>query len=306
MLFEYAVEPQALTADWRVCQYLIEKFGFDRGRLIAQFPKAWLRAAYEASAGQSEIDRKRIVELLSRAKGSLVRSRRVYDITLGNWLANALAQHAIEPFHAIIAGENPDNNASILVAANVNDTQPLFHASHGSIVPRTAIALAEAMRPFLCYGSAIWFVDPFFSVLEPAYIETLNACLQIVAASGNLGAQVQIHYREHDKRPPVQMVEARIPKALGGVIPQGMRISLHGWRQQAGGEDLHARYLLTDRGGLSVESGFSAVGAQETVDVQLLSNAICQARWNAFAGNTAFLPDGPVLEIDSDCKVVRR
>ena len=42
MLFEYAVEPQAIGSNWQNFRYLIEKFGFDRGRLISQFPKAWL------------------------------------------------------------------------------------------------------------------------------------------------------------------------------------------------------------------------------------------------------------------------
>lgn len=39
MLHEYAVEPQAIGSSWERFRYVIEKFGFDRGRLISQFPK---------------------------------------------------------------------------------------------------------------------------------------------------------------------------------------------------------------------------------------------------------------------------
>jgi hypothetical protein len=37
MFFEYAVEPHAIGSNWQNFRYLIEKFGFDRGRLISQF-----------------------------------------------------------------------------------------------------------------------------------------------------------------------------------------------------------------------------------------------------------------------------
>ena len=43
MLQEYAVEPAAIGSDWQTFRYLIEKFGFDQGRLISQFPKHWFR-----------------------------------------------------------------------------------------------------------------------------------------------------------------------------------------------------------------------------------------------------------------------
>jgi hypothetical protein len=306
MLLEFALEPQAIGSDWRLCKYLIEKFGFDRGRIIAQFPKAWLRSVYEASASLGDVDRMRIAEILSRVKGSLVQSRRPYDPTLGGWIDNAVTQHAIQPFHAIIASSNPGNNADILVASEIDEASPNFQASHGWVVPRTGAALADAMRPFLSYSRDIWFVDPYFSVLDGSYVETLRECLHVVASTGNAAPNIEIHFREHDKRPPIEMLEARIPRALAGVIPDGMKISLHGWRQLAGGEDLHARYLLTDRGGLSVESGFAALGAQESLDIQLLSAAICDVRRAAFARGAAIYEFvGPILHISSDGTVHR-
>jgi len=305
VLLEYALEPSAVGSDWRRCKYLLEKFGFDRGRLIATFPKSWLRAVHEASAGLSELDRKRVETLLARAKDALVRSGRNYDPDL-NWLANAVAQQAVAPFHAIIAEQNPDRRADVLVADDVDEEAPLFQSPHGWQVQRTGAALAAAMGPLLRYSKEIWFVDPFFSVLERPYIETLRACLATAAASGNVGAGFQIHYREHDRRPSIEDLERRIPKALNGAIPAGMTISLYGWVERDGGEDMHARYLLTDRGGLSVEAGFSAEGTHQNVDVHLLTPAVCEARRRAFGDGATYRQEGPILVIDSDCKVTRR
>jgi hypothetical protein len=301
MLYEYAIEPEALASDWRTFKYLVEKFGFDRGRLIAEFPKSWLRRVYDASASQGDMDRKRIEQLLARAKQSLVRSGRPYDVA-GDWLSNAVAQHALAPFHAIIAAENPLLNPSVLVATDVDETDPLFQTATGWQVERTGVALATAMRPLIRNAREVWLVDPFFNILDPAYTETLRESLRIAATSANPATHWLIHYREHDSRPSTADVARRVPGVLAGVIPRGFRLSLYGWRERLGGEDFHARYLLTDRGGLSVESGFSAVGAHQRVDVHLLAPAIWQTGREAFSIGAAYDRDGPILEIDSDCR----
>jgi len=107
MLFEYAVEPKAIGADWQTCRYLMEKFGFDCGRLISLFPKGWFRMAYEASGHLKPIERKRVEEILGRSRTSkVIRSGRPYSADM-DWLGNAVLQQGIDPFHAIIAEENP-------------------------------------------------------------------------------------------------------------------------------------------------------------------------------------------------------
>jgi hypothetical protein len=57
MMYEYAVEPQAIGTNWQTFRYVIEKFGFDKGRLISEFPKHWFRDVYHASSGLSPIQK---------------------------------------------------------------------------------------------------------------------------------------------------------------------------------------------------------------------------------------------------------
>jgi hypothetical protein len=45
-----------------------------------------------------------------------------------------------------------------------------------------------------------------------------------------------------------------------------MKVATFCWRERNGGEDFHARYLLTERGGISVKAGFSADGNHQTTD----------------------------------------
>src|SRR5271155_3844061 len=127
MFFEYAVEPRAIGSSWQNFRYLIEKFGFDRGRLISQFPQAWLREVYAASAAMKEMERKRFVEILKQSKHTrVIRSGRPYDPALGSWLKNAIAQHVSAPFHAIIVEQNPTRLGDVITVDEADENHPLM------------------------------------------------------------------------------------------------------------------------------------------------------------------------------------
>lgn len=307
MLFEYAVEPQAIGSSWRNFQLLTSQFGFDRGRLISQFPKAWFKEVYVASEAMKPVERKRLEESLNRAKRSkVVRSGRPYDQALGGWLPNAIAQHATSPFHAIIAQQNPQGHPQILIVDDLDDNHPLMAAPHTWDVDRVGVAIAGAMRPLLTSATTVLFVDRFFDISKARYQETLKACLNVIHASGGAGVRCEIHFCDHENRPPPEFIEREAHKWIRGVLPAGMSFSLFGWKERAGGADFHARYLLTDVGGMNVEAGFSAEGAHQKVQLGLLSLDLAQNRLNALARNsTVYALVEPVLEVRSNGTVHR-
>lgn len=301
MLLEYAVEPKAIGSNWQDFRYLIEKFGFDRGRLISQFPKNWVREVYEASEDFNTIERARLVESLNRAKQSkLLRSRRTYD-PLSEWMANALAQQGVTPFRAIIAQANAHNHASVVVASELDEGEALMDSPQTWPVPRIGSAMADAVSPLLISARTILFVDRFFNVRDPRYKETLKACLDVVHSSGSRSARCEIHYCDHESRPPFEVLERDAPRWLRGVIPAGMSVVLYAWNEKDGGEDFHARNLLTDIGGVSVEAGFSAEGAHQSVQIGLLASDFTQRQLVVFArASTVYDLAQPVLEISAD------
>ena len=67
---EYAVEPAAIGADWETFRYLIDKFGFDKGRLISRMPKRWEKKVIAAAkdAGLPDVRMKSLVERLRQTK----------------------------------------------------------------------------------------------------------------------------------------------------------------------------------------------------------------------------------------------
>ena len=307
MLYEYAVEPQAIGSDWQTFRYLVEKFGFDRGRLISQFPKRWFREVYRASEGLPDMQRKRMGEALTRAKKyKVVRFGRPYDPDLGGWLDNALAQHAVVPFHAIIAETKPDGQDVVLIAADVDELDPLMVSPHTWQVARVGSVLANAMGPMLRSARTLLFVDRFFEISDRRYQETLKACLEVVHSSNAKKVCCEIHYCDHDSRPSPDIIARDAYRWLGGVIPDGMSIALYVWREKDGGEDFHARYLLTDVGGINVEAGFSALGDHQNVQLALLPSDFVQAKLENFErGSTVYHLVEPVLEIQADGTVKR-
>jgi hypothetical protein len=307
MLFEYAVEPQVIGSSWHNFRYLIEKFGFDRGRLICQFPKAWFKEVYAASATMRPVERKRIEESLSRAKQSkVIRSGRPYDPALGNWLQNAVAQHAVAPFHAIIAEENPTALADVVMVDEADEAHPLMVSGHTWEVERVGTTLAQAMGPLLKSAHTVLFVDRFFDIRNARYRETLKACLDVLSAAGANRAHCEIHFCDHDSRPPTDVIERDARKWLQGILPAGISITLFAWKERNGGADFHARYLLTDIGGISVDAGFSAEGGHQKVQLGLLDLDFVQNKLSAFARNSAVYDlVEPVLEIRSDGSVHR-
>lgn len=84
MDYEYAVEPQAVATSWDRFQNIISRFGFEKGKLISDFPQRdWSRQVRLATDenGLGELERKQISEGLNKAKreGKVRRFGRNFD-----------------------------------------------------------------------------------------------------------------------------------------------------------------------------------------------------------------------------------
>jgi hypothetical protein len=306
MLFEYAVEPQAIGSSWPTFLYLIEKFGFDRGRLISRLPGKWEKKVIQAAkvAGVPDIRMASIVERLRNAKLGIVDFGRLYDSDK-SWIDNALSEHQRAPFHAIIAQQHHGENATVLPVADLDERHPLMAVAQDRAVARDAKSIADALSGLLCVSARILFVDPFFDPYNARFKNTLRECLAVVK-SNNPEAACEIHYRYHKDKPSNIELEKEGANLFKGVVPEGVTVSVYCWKEKSGGADFHARYLLTDRGGIGIDAGFSAEGGHQSTDVHLMSLALSEARLNAFARDaTDFELVKPVLEIHSDGSIHR-
>ena len=307
MLYEYAVEPQAIGKSWETLRYLLEKFGFDKGRLISEFPKGWFREVYRAADTATAIQKARMTELLNLAKTKhlVLRFRRPYNPDLGGWLENALAEHARVPFHAIIAADARAGAEYVLDVDEIDEQHPLWTVPFERAIPRDVNSLATALEGFLHFGSRVVFVDPFFDPFAPGQKRIFSRCLGMIRTA-NERALCEIHYRYHEDGVSPEDLERHAGTLFRDIIPEGLAVTIFCWKERDGGEDFHARYLLTDKGGVRVDAGFDPVGNHQSTDVSLMDLTLAQLRLQSFTrGSQTYELVEPVIEVRRDGTVNR-
>ena len=306
MHHEYAVEPATIGSSWETFRYVFEKFGFHRGRLISRFPKTWPRLVMEAAseAGMGDLARARMVEKLRQGmRTALIRTGRSYDPTLGNWVENAAASHAIRPFRGIIAQQTALIEDAAISLAELDDDHLLMEAPRSCDVPRTPTDIAHACFLLLYAAREINLVDPYFDLADVGqdYRGPLEQMMNALHITGKERVTIRIHYRAHRTRPSQSEILEDTERWVNVAIPAGYELHLYAWEQRQGGEDLHDRFLLCDCGGMMVGAGFAATGAQENVTFTLLDNPHAQGLRSRFTdGSTVYTQAGSGVRLKSN------
>lgn len=306
MYQEYAVEPAAIGSSWETFRYLIEKFGFQEGRLISRFPSSWERLVIEAAkaAGVGDIAFSRITEKLKKGKKvRIINSGREYDSNLGNWIANARVAHDAKPFHAIIA-QGSHKEDEIVAPEDLEEDHLLMIAPISCSVPRTSKKLAEAFLPLLLSAREVDIVDPFFGLRKPKCTSLLKLLLSSMYDSRKnkkKNLHIRIHFRREGCEPSEQSLLQNPRKWVRNWIPEGFELHLYEWKKKPGGEKFHDRFLLCDCGGLMIGPGFEAVGQHESATITLLDyQHVQELRGNFAIGATVYDKVGNAIRIKSN------
>jgi hypothetical protein len=270
MIYEYALEPE-MVATWgnrHNYRFFIREFGLERGRLVSHYPKTWMRRVWDMFAGGSEMDRKRLEELLARLKDVMVKRNECHwDDSKGGWVENALEEHIRYPFRAILARNNPQNLPQIICEDDLA-TSPCqnWDNPHGIVVNRKAPEMAAAIEMMLSRCQWVKFIDPHISPGRSYYRVSLRAFLDILARERPVGPPegIEIHTEQH------HATEDFLRKSYEQIIPAGLSVSIFHWQERPGGQELHNRYVLTDLGGVSFHHGLDAGKDGETDDITRL------------------------------------
>ena len=281
MIYEYAVQPEAIGADWETFRYLIEKFGVEHGRLISCLPglrRAWEKNVMEAAknSGFSEINRARTEVMLSKSKhrtGNFHRYRR-YD-NKAPWARNILLEHTRRPFRAIICNEGEILDEKTLTPDECSDDHPLFRASSHKNVKRTAEDIADTLFHLVLVSKEIDLVDPYFDLASNGknYAAPLKRLFEKLVAVSSTPKTIRIHKKPPERcksNPSFKFFKEKVKKHMKGVLPDGFSLEIYTWSERSRGEDFHDRYLLTEKGGITLGAGFSSTTPAETTTAALL------------------------------------
>ena len=145
-------------------------------------------------------------------------------------------------------------------------------------------------------SSRVVIVDPYFRAHQPDKTRPLTAFCNLLRGRG---ATLEIHFADNDQLPGYARFMTDAARALPGVVPSGSKVTLHCWKERAGGPRLHNRYVLTDVAGVqfgdSIEQG--DVGHQDRVSIlEEVSRASLRQQFLGTPG--AFDRAGPPKEFE--------
>ncbi len=279
---EYALQPDLLS-DWAVFCYLYDKFGYDRGRVIARYPKNWTRMVYESLGYCMPMEKKRIEAGLFRLQSALCRRDHEWDKGKG-WLDNAIEEHAKRPFYAILAKENPNRVDDVILEVDLYEEEELrWRAETQRRIRRTAEEITACAEFLLQNSKKILFVDPYFDPRAERFKRPLKALLQAVASrpSSIRIDRIEIHTGyDDDSSGTKAFFDAQCIQHLQSIIPRGLTVRFVRWDRS----NLHNRFILTEYGGLQFATGLDdhhgSAGHHDTV--YLLTPELYVPTWEEY------------------------
>ena len=272
MDYEYAVEPHAVAASLDRFQNVISRFGFEKGRLISDFPqKNWcrlVRLAIEENRLEKG-ERKRVFEELAevKKKGRVFRFPGRSNEDRGDWLQNAIAENERDAFTKIILRESSLELPNLIFVEKMADAD-FKTESH---VKRNIDDLLSVSHMLLRFSSRIDIIDPYIRIDRLSKDQNtrtlLNKFLTVVKKRSG-PHKFRIHFRE--SRVPMEHIRGNLcgnnSRRIFNFLPDGMNIEMFCWRKREDSNlPFHDRYLLGNKGGISLGAGFEPKVGETTI-----------------------------------------
>lgn len=296
MVYGFALDPELVAtwgnkADYR---YFYDKFGIGQPRMMVEFPKLknWRGQVLKAANNLGDLEKQRVTEMISILTERVIPRlpHREYDGTRP-WLENAEDEHAGNPFHAILAHNNPRRVKAVLIGENLGgDREPRWELERSGVVNRKASAMAASIQALLRNCREIIFVDPHFGPENARHRRPLEAFLAVLVKNHDVTITVLT-----STKPSIEFFKSECEKSLPKIIPRGLSVCFSQLSEKPGGEKLHNRYVLTDIGGVKFNIGLDDGDDGQTDDVDLMDRRQYELRWSQYAGGApAFVCGEPV------------
>lgn len=257
MIKEFAIQPQVM-ATWRHFRELRDDFGVGRGRLVSVFPWDWKEKVRSLAQAQNQ-DIKAAAILshlhayLYRGEHCFIRTRMATCKSNDEWLEKAEQSTAPSPFHAIISTTNPRKHAGVLVAGEFERTAEPFAVRTQLDVPRRPEALADCCGLLLEHCDEFKIIDPHFDSTNRAFTNTFEVILEKLGARNRKLKRLELHVSCSDGFNKSNQ-QANYHRAFSRLLSKQNTMRVVFWRDLEQG--FHARYLLTELGGVKFDWGF--------------------------------------------------
>lgn len=290
MFFEYAVDP-AVLSNWERVRYFLDAFGPWKGRFLAQYPRRWKKLVYDGldTAGCRPVEKSRIEVRLRNLDRRIFspRSNAAYDPNR-SWLENAVAEHERAAFRAVIAKSEVSGLEHVLDASAVDDTVERWRTDQGALLLRDPALIVKSITLLLDASSHVLVIDPYFRADQG---DKLVALREICAVVADRNVPVEVHFADEARGYAPCVADAT--RVLPDALPSNAKVTMHCWREQAGGPRLHNRFILTDVGGVQFGDGIERGERGHDDRISILEESTRARLWDQYAGaRPAFEPAG--------------
>ena len=277
-----AVDPGAIVRSDRDLVYVLEKFGMHQGRVISEFPRRWKAMAFDAAQQRhrGKVELARITERLRQVQeGVLYSAGRPGGEAAMPWVQRAAAEHAREPFDAILVEDEPTDPPFVQLDQ--------FDEAHACLAPnrqwdvrREALRIAEICVLHLKTAKHLKLVDPYMDLSQRRFRRPFESMLAEAGANRPL-----IDIYRSDGLGEAETIR-RADRLASKAASEGFCIRLF-IRPEAG---MHNRFLLSDRGGLMFATGLDddddGSGTSHDV-VTLLDPPLWRSKWSEYSDEHA-------------------
>ncbi|GEM_PF-438181 len=290
LLHEFAIDPEIFT-DWCTFRYFIDQCGVHHGRLISRFPSDWEKLVREScDRNFTTMQRRSLEERLIQMRSKLLKSGRDYNREK-TWVENTKSQHEVRPFRAVIVKANQGNPTVFLVAESVHEQMKPWAVPREIRIPRRANEMAECVSMLFQVSKRILLVDPYFKpkrkterngenswfsyqdTIPYQFKESLKAFIEEARERKKSKMEYHICFDNDDKENKERIAEI-FCEQLPQIIPTDFEFTLVIWKAHVHGKAFHARYVLTDTGGMRFEYGLDEGRKGQQTDVSLLDPSV--------------------------------
>lgn len=254
MIYEYAVSPKLFSSEQHAT-FLYQAFGPDAGRLLCEFPrKRWLQLAValiKADVADGELQKKLLTAVTALAKIAVSRQGEQWENNL-SWINNAIIEHGRIPFRSILWEGPGQPHASTRTPSITLCNEAEWKAQPSIHVQRTAVEMVRPIGDLLQLSRRVVLVDRNFNPADGRWVNVLLETVRILRGSPR---QPRVdHLRlilSNMNKIPDDAFERLARDSIAPRLPEGMSIRFHLKMSNR----LHARYVLTDIGGVQFADG---------------------------------------------------
>lgn len=283
MLKQYALDPDVVT-DGMAFTAFVGGLGVENGRVMAEYPRIWIRMAIERVRAMPETREKKRAELLLerlRTEAQLkCKTGLPFDGTLA-WLVNA--EHHVDAFDAVIHPDDVEPSAPserMFPATSLLEDQPYWQVNRDVRFRAVAGEFKNLLLPLARHQSRLAIMDPYFEPQRDTYVQGLKEIMQVPTAPCSVVVHTSAEGTAGKEIRSSQEWQEVCSERLSPLVDAGTSLTIVRWNSGASGTRPHARWLVTPLGGVLVDKGFAVDRRMNSIS--LMGAVEAARRWAAY------------------------